>query len=169
MCWKSEEAYSNTFSSMTLEYLLYVIIHYGTLDAHIEPFQISMMGLFCVIGSSITDNRQGPKYASALHIILSLLEKCAFSEFFWSVFSRIRWDAPYLSVFNPNAGKYGPEKLRMRTLFKYCILYFNIFVLHNPYCFITTKNNLMLMVKRVWLYNFHFSTRCKNKYSITTY
>ena len=24
----------------------------------------------------------------------------------------------YLSVFSPNSGKYGPEKLRMRTLFK---------------------------------------------------
>ena len=26
-------------------------------------------------------------------------------------------ETPYLSVFSPNAGKYGPEKLRMRTLF----------------------------------------------------
>ena len=24
---------------------------------------------------------------------------------------------PYLSVFSPNAGKYGPQKLRMRTIF----------------------------------------------------
>ena len=24
---------------------------------------------------------------------------------------------PYLSVFSPNTGKYGPEKLRIRTLF----------------------------------------------------
>ena len=30
-------------------------------------------------------------------------EKCPYSEFFWSVFS-------------PNAEKYGPEKLRIRTL-----------------------------------------------------
>ena len=27
-------------------------------------------------------------------------------------------DTPYLSVFSPNAGKYGPEKLRIRTLFR---------------------------------------------------
>ena len=27
----------------------------------------------------------------------------------------------YLSVFSPNAGKYGPEKLRERTLFTQCI------------------------------------------------
>ena len=30
---------------------------------------------------------------------------------------RIRRDASYLPVFSPNAGKYGPEKLRIRTLF----------------------------------------------------
>ena len=33
-----------------------------------------------------------------------LREKCPYSEFFWFVFT-------------PNAGKYGPEKLRIRTLF----------------------------------------------------
>ena len=35
---------------------------------------------------------------------IRLREKCPYSEFSWSVFS-------------PNAGKYGPEKLRIRTLF----------------------------------------------------
>ena len=47
--------------------------------------------------------------------------------FFWSVFSPhsdwIRRDTEYteyLSVFSPNAGKYGPEKLRIRTLFTQC-------------------------------------------------
>ena len=33
-----------------------------------------------------------------------------YGVFFWSVFSRIRTDMPYLSVFSPNAGKYEPEK-----------------------------------------------------------
>ena len=28
--------------------------------------------------------------------------------------------APYLSVFSPNAGEYGPEKLQMQTLFTQC-------------------------------------------------
>ena len=28
----------------------------------------------------------------------------------------------YLSVFSPNAGKYGPEKLRIRILFTQCVL-----------------------------------------------
>ena len=39
---------------------------------------------------------------------LSLRKKCQHPEFLWSVFS-------------PNAGKYGPEKPRIRTLFKQCI------------------------------------------------
>ena len=34
----------------------------------------------------------------------TLHEKCPYLKFFWSVFS-------------PNAGKHGPEKLRIRTLF----------------------------------------------------
>ena len=33
---------------------------------------------------------------------------------------RTRIDAQYLSVLCPNAGKYGPEKLRIRTLFTQC-------------------------------------------------
>ena len=40
---------------------------------------------------------------------------------FWSVFSRIR--TPYLSLFSPNARKYGPEKLRIRTFFTQRIFY----------------------------------------------
>ena len=33
-------------------------------------------------------------------------------SFFWSIFSRIRteYGTEYLTVFSPNAGKYGPEK-----------------------------------------------------------
>ena len=41
-------------------------------------------------------------------------------SFFWSVFSHIRTertDTSYLSVFSPNVGKYGPEKLRIWTNF----------------------------------------------------
>ena len=48
----------------------------------------------------------------------TLREKCPYSDFFWSIFSRI-WTffTLYLSVCSPNAGKYGPEKLRIRPLF----------------------------------------------------
>ena len=74
----------------------------------------------------------------------AMREKCPYSEFFCFVFSRIwteygeilriqsecgkilrispysvqmRENTPYLSVFSPNKGKYGPEKLWIRTLF----------------------------------------------------
>ena len=45
------------------------------------------------------------------------VENCPFSEFLWSVFS-------------PNAGKYGPEKLRIRTRFTDMAL-FNQIRLHS--------------------------------------
>ena len=53
-------------------------------------------------------------------------KKCPYLEFFWSVFSVFELntgDTEYLSVFSPNAGKYGPEKLRIRTLFTQCIVW----------------------------------------------
>ena len=53
--------------------------------------------------------------------LVSLREKCQYSELFWSIFSRIH--TPYLSVFSPNAGKYRPEKLRIRILFTKCFLF----------------------------------------------
>ena len=62
-----------------------------------------------------------------INVTITLSKKCPYSEFFWSAFSRIfphshciRRDIPYLSVFSPNAEKYGPEKLSIRTLFKLC-------------------------------------------------
>ena len=43
-----------------------------------------------------------------------------FGIFLVHIFPHLDWirkDTEYLSVINPNAGKYGPEKLRVRTLF----------------------------------------------------
>ena len=64
---------------------------------------------------------------------LSLREKYPYLELFLSAFSHI-WteygeilcisshsDTLYLSVFSPNAGKCGPENLRIRTLFTQCV------------------------------------------------
>ena len=54
---------------------------------------------------------------------MTLREKCPYSVLFWSLFSRIdwiQWGTLYLSVFSPNAEKYGPEQLRIRTLFTPC-------------------------------------------------
>ena len=39
--------------------------------------------------------------------LLPLYKECPYSEFFWS-------------VFNPNTEKYGPQKLRIQTLFMQC-------------------------------------------------
>ena len=47
----------------------------------------------------------------------ALREKCPYSEFFWSVYSRIRTEYGKIPVFSPTAGKYGPEKVRIRKLF----------------------------------------------------
>ena len=44
----------------------------------------------------------------------TLHEKFPYSEFFWFVFSALGLN---MERFNPNAGKYGPEKLRISTLF----------------------------------------------------
>ena len=54
-------------------------------------------------------------------VVRDLSEKCPYQEYFWSLFSSIRTE--YLSVFCPNARKYGPEKFRIRTLFKQCMLF----------------------------------------------
>ena len=48
----------------------------------------------------------------------------AFGVFLVRIFTHSDWirrDTEYLSVFSPNAGKYGPEKLRIGTLFTQCI------------------------------------------------
>ena len=49
-------------------------------------------------------------------------------RFFWSVFSRIRTeyrDKKYPSVFSPNAGKHGPEKICIWALFTQWDKYIN--------------------------------------------
>ena len=57
---------------------------------------------------------------------LALHEKFPYSEFSGPYFSAFglnteRWrDIQYVSVVSPNAGKYGPGKLRIRTLFTQC-------------------------------------------------
>ena len=59
-----------------------------------------------------------------------LLKKCQYSEIFRSVSSPhsdcIRRDMEYLSVFSPNAGKYGPEKLRIWTVFTQCAAFWGV-------------------------------------------
>ena len=47
--------------------------------------------------------------------VLEVFLACIFPHSNW-----LRRDTPYLSVFSLNAGKYGPEKLRIRTLMTQC-------------------------------------------------
>ena len=53
-----------------------------------------------------------------------LRKKYPYSEFFWSVFSRIRTEYGEVYLVQ-NAGKYGPEKLRIRKIFTQCRSYIN--------------------------------------------
>ena len=110
--------------------------------------------------------------------------KYPYSEIFWSIFSHI-WteyrDTPYLSLFSPNAGKYRPEKLRIRTLFSHCNLvepnlWFYCQTNENPSDLITrvcrqdfTKNNLWREVSQVLKENglTQVHTKLENNDSLT--
>ena len=58
-------------------------------------------------------------YAKSVHIQIFLVRIFPHSE--W-----IGRDREYLSVFSPNAGKYGPENLQIRTLFTQWYIYIYI-------------------------------------------
>ena len=71
-----------------------------------EQFQI------CI--KHLANGQSADSQVNVIRNILRILElilrkKCPYSELFWSIFS-------------PNAGKYGPGKLRIRTLFTQCNL-----------------------------------------------
>ena len=71
------------------------------------------------------DNKQRPSYIifSKSHAI-TVWKVFVFGVFLVRVFPHSHWirrDTPHLSVFSPNAGKYGSEKLRIRTFFTQCI------------------------------------------------
>ena len=79
---------------------------------------------------SFPNNFLSPLFLSAKMMdcrvdIPSLCEKCPNTEFFLVRISRIRTDTPYLSVFNPNAGKYGREKTPYLDTFRAVHLYQN--------------------------------------------
>ena len=63
--------------------------------------------------------------------LITLRGKCPYSEFFWSLFSRIRTEygeIQSISVFSPNAGKYRPEKLYEYEHFSHSVTFFrNLF------------------------------------------
>ena len=61
------------------------------------------------------------KFEQDVHAVLhTALKVSVFGVFLVRILpdsNSLRKDTPYLSVFSPNARKYEPEKLRVRTLF----------------------------------------------------
>ena len=65
-------------------------------------------------------------------------------------------DSLYLSIFSPNAGKYEPEKLRIRTLFTQC-LSFRISLDTNSECVVFSRLELKINSKITrWFFVFYF-------------
>ena len=60
-------------------------------------------------------------FSRGYHCVKSVRIRSFFVMHF-PVFGLNTEDTPYLSVFNPNAGKCRSEKIRIRTLFTQCIL-----------------------------------------------
>ena len=58
--------------------------------------------------------------ALVFFVLLTAWKVSVFRDFLVRIFPHLDWirkDSPYVSVFSPNARKYGPGKLRIRTLF----------------------------------------------------
>ena len=102
----------------------------------------------------------------------SLRKKCPCSQFFWSVFSRVRIEN--LSILTLNARKYGVEKLRIRTLFTQCrlSLFSEVYSVDVPYIlgnsvFLYLCNYLIsineISPQRLILKAFRFSAYCNRK------
>ena len=61
-----------------------------------------------------------PRYYMSMLRTPSTSKKCLYSELFYFIFPCVQTqyrEIKYLSVFSPNAGKYGPEQLRIQKLF----------------------------------------------------
>ena len=97
-----------------------------------SPFaRVPATPLKCHEFSNILPKITEKKTQNISHVLLkkTMRERCSYSEFSWSVFSRIwsKYGHLPISVFSPDSGKYGTEKLRIRTglhnqrhiLFKY--------------------------------------------------
>ena len=86
----------------------------------VQILQGIFLGIFKVANYHTTAESL-PQYPSTMRNLFSwvhsLHEKCPQSEFFWS---HIRTEYGEMLRFGPNAGKYEPEKFRIRTLSTQC-------------------------------------------------
>ena len=104
--------------------------------------------------------------------------KCPYSKLLWSAFPRIRTEyGQYLSMFSPNVGKCGPEKLRIRTHLTQCKLRTKIIQLaniilvsgrkrwsHQTTCLESCSNSLWLTIHEtsslLWMWWKFWSSTC---------
>ena len=106
--------------------MLRLKIHYGIgrrrkmlwLLTHFVPrFQFILMFLQILQNTGKHWNKLEHHHEMGKTWRFSMLKKCPYLGFFWSIFSRIRteyWDTEFLYVFSRNTEKYGPEKLEQR-------------------------------------------------------
>ena len=83
----------------------------------------------------------------SLFVCITLCEKCPYSEFFWSLISRIQIEYGEIGLsfgIQSECGKYGPEKLQLRTPFTQCYLWFRKF---SENAIISRKNILCLNIR----------------------
>ena len=77
-----------------------------------------------VYSFDIISNSLSTMFQSSLSLdIFTAWKMSVFVVFLVRIFPYLDWirrDTDYLSIFSPNAWKYGPEKLRIRTLFTRC-------------------------------------------------
>ena len=74
------------------------------------------------------------------------VKSIAFEIFLVSIFPYLDWirrDTPDLSVYSPNVGKYGPEKLRLRTFFTQWVVW------HLQNSLFTTRANVFKQIIKI--------------------
>ena len=102
-----------------------------------------------------------------------------FRVFLVHIFQHSDWiyrDTPYLLVFTPNAGKYWPEKLRIRTLFTQCVSIFKSPFLSLSWtipifiCSLSHFSHMLTYIPYNFLF-FHllFSSFCKAPYKVLVF
>ena len=86
--------------------------------------------------------------AAAINVVITFWRVSAFRAFLVHIFLNFQWicrDTPYVFLSSPNARKYGPEKLRIWTLFMHFILFIYLFIYLFTYLFIYLFNTLFIV------------------------
>ena len=96
---------------------------------------------------------------------ISLREKCPNTKFFLDrIFPHLDWiprDTTYLSVFNPNVGKYDQKKLDIWELFTQWLYQRLIISFHPSAAFHIETCNLVFIANQMVGFYIYFNTRMK--------